>query len=261
MNINGLTLIAGLLVTTPAMAREFCPERPGQTTPPCTVARGEALTEVGLIDWSLEQNPDSRTDTVTLGQTALRVGIADHAEVAVAWTPLATQRLRDKVNGAVIRQSGVGDVTVAVKRSFGDADDPKVALKAFVTLPVGTEPAGGGDWSAGVLLPVALPVTKGIEFTLTPEIDAVTDQNGDGHHIAYGSAGGLEFKLSDAVSLSGDAKVMRDDDPAGATTTAAAGTSIAFQPGKRVQFDMGGNFGLNNDTPDVEFYVGVAVGF
>ena len=87
---------------------------------------------------------------MTIGQSALRVGVANHAEVAVSWMPFATSRARDKATGYIDRQSGIGDLALVVKRSFGDAKSPQIAIKIYATLPVGRAPSGLGDWSAGI---------------------------------------------------------------------------------------------------------------
>lgn len=265
MFIRKAPIICALLALanapTPASARDLCPERPGQTTPPCTVEPGHLVLETGLVDWSLQQSTESRSDTITIGQSALRIGIADHGEIAIGWTPFASQRTRDKLAGLADRQSGVGDVTIAVKRSFGKADAPMIAIKAYVTAPVGAAPSGAGDWTAGAVVPVSIPLSDAVQLSLTPEIDAVVNGSGSGHHVAYGSAGGVGFKLSNVLSLGADVRVLRDDDPDGATTKASIGTSLAYQHGDNLQFDFGGNFGLNTDSPDVELYVGVAKRF
>ncbi len=209
--------VLGLVaMIVPAAARDLCPERPGQTTPPCTVEPGHLLLETGLIDWSFQQNTQSRSDTLTIGQSALRIGAADHGEVAIGWTSFASQRVRDKLAGLVDRQSGVGDITFGVKRSFGKADAPMAAIKAYVTTPVGTSPSGAGNWTAGDVVPISIPLSATVQLSLTPEIDAVVNGSGSGHHIAYGSAGGLGFKLSNVLSLGADARALRDDDPNGA---------------------------------------------
>ena len=169
--------------------------------------------------------------------------------------------MRDKLAGLVDRQSGVGDITFGVKRSFGKADALMAAIKASVTVPVGAAPSGAGDWTAGAAVPVSIPLSATVQLSLTPEIDAVVNGSGSGHHIAYGSAGGLGLKLSNVLSLGADARVLRDDDPNEGTTKATVGTSLAYQRGNNLQFDVGGNFGLNRDSPDVEIYVGVAKRF
>ncbi len=267
MPFRKASIVCAVLVLTfcnasaPAAARDLCPERPGQTTPPCTVEPGHLVLETGLVDWSLAQSAASRSDTITIGQSALRIGIADHGEVAIGWTPFATQHVRDSVAGLVSRQSGIGDVTFAVKRNFGKADAPMIAIKAFVTAPVGASPSGAGDWTAGAVVPFSIPLSNAIQVSLTPEIDAVVNGNGGGHHLAYGSAGGLGIKLSNALNLGADVRLLRDDDPGGAATKATVGTSMAYQRGSNLQFDVGSNFGLNSNSPDVELYVGVAKRF
>jgi Putative MetA-pathway of phenol degradation len=261
-SIGGAVAVLALItMIAPAAARDLCPERPGQTTPPCTVEPGRLVLETGLVDWSLQQSTETRSDTFTIGQSALRIGIAEHGEIAIGWTPFATQRVRDKLAGLIDHQSGVGDITFVVKRSFGNAHAPMAAIKTYVTAPVGTSPSGAGDWTAGAAVPVSIPLSATVQLSLTPEIDAVVNGSGSGHHIAYGSAGGLGFKLSNTLGLSADVRVLRDNDPHGDTTKATAGTSLAYQRGDNLQFDLGGNFGLNRDSPDVELYVGVAKRF
>jgi Putative MetA-pathway of phenol degradation len=253
---------AGLaLFAAPAMARDTCPERPGQTTPPCTVEPGHALAEMGLIDWSLQNDIDVRSDTITIGQVALRVGIADHAEIAIGWTPFTTARTRNRTTGGVDRESGVGDVGFAIKRSFGRADSPIAAIKAFVTVPVGKGPAGAGDWSAGLQLPMALPLSDKWQFALTPEIDAAVDDDGSGRHLAYGGAAGIGYQMSKRLSLSADVRVLQDNAPGDPSTHATAGMALAYQPSDMLQFDIGATIGLNRTSPDLETYIGISKRF
>jgi hypothetical protein len=219
------------------------------------------VLETGVADWSLAQSADSRVDTITLGQSNVRIGIADHAEVAIGWTPFATARTRDKATGLIDRQSGTGDVTLSVKRAFGDANTPLFAIKTYVNLPVGQAPSGAGDWSVGAQFPVALALSKTIQFSLTPEIDAAANGGGSGRHLAYGGAAGLGFKLSDAIGLGADIRLLRDDDPGGGATRATAGASVSWQKGENLQFDAGSNIGLNAASPDVEIYIGISKRF
>ena len=148
-----------------------------------------------------------------------------------------------------------------VKRSFGNSDAPLFAIKAYATLPVGHAPSGLGDWSAGMLVPVSLPLTDTVQLALTPEIDAAANGSGDGHHLAFGGAAGLGFKLLKTVSFGTDIRLLRDNDPSGSATKATAGMSIAAQSGDNLQFDTGSNVGLNSNSPDVEIYVGISKRF
>lgn len=90
-----------------------------------------------------------------------------------------------------------------------------------------------------------------------PEIDAAVDEDRSGRHVAYGSVAGLGFDLSDSLSGTIEASLMRDDDPAGHATEALAGLSFGWQPRDDMQFDIGVNAGLNGDSPDGEVYFGL----
>jgi hypothetical protein len=252
-----------LLTASRAVAqeeREACFDRPGLGTPPCTVPPGKLVVELGLGDWTLDRTANTRTDTVVIGDTLVRIGVADHAEVRIGWAAFGHQRERDRSTGAVDKNSGVGDLTLAVNRNLlsPDGSGTSVSVLPYVTIPAGGSTIGAGDWGAGVLIPASFELSRSVSLTLAPEIDAAVDEDHDGRHLAYGSVVGLGFSLSDAVSASTEIQLIRDRDPGGYTTQALAGLSIAWQPGEGTQVDAGTNLGLNHASPDVQVYLGVA---
>ena len=246
------------LAARPAAAetRDFCAERPGQTTPPCTLAPGQFIETAGA-NWGVDASPDQRTDTVTFGSSLLRAGLTPRLEAQVGWTPFGIQRSRDRTTGILTRQSGTGDVSLGLLYGLAGANGP-VALQAVVTLPSGGSAIGAGDWSAAFRLPAAVSLGSGVQLSLTPEVDAAVNSTGQGRHLAYGGAAGIGFPLSGSVGLGLDVAVFRDEDASGATTKATGGASLAWQAGKNTQFDLGGIFGLNGDSPDMGLYFGIA---
>jgi hypothetical protein len=133
-----------------------------------------------------------------------------------------------------------------------------VSIQGFVTLPAGTGPLAAGDWGAGARLPVAIPLTSRLQLALTPEADAEVNGDGVGRHLAYGGAAGAGYSLTKSLQLGADIAVFRHMDPSGATTSASAGLSAAWQAGRNTQFDVGATLGLNRDTPTRQLYIGVA---
>jgi len=235
-----------------AEPRALCPTRPGLNTPPCTVDPGRALLEVGLIDWTLDRGTGTRDDTVTTGETLLRYGIDDRTELQLGWTAYGHRRLRNP-QGVQI-QNGVGDLTLALKRGLGAPNGP-VALQAYISAPIGGSAIGAGDWQAGILLPVSIPLESEFAFAVTPEVDWLADGNADGHHLAYGSAIGISKQLSEALTLAVEGKVMRDEDPDISQTSTFGSASLAWQPDDDDQIDLGFVKGLSN-APDIQIYVG-----
>ena len=90
-----LTFIISV-VAVPAYAadRDFCSERPGQTTPPCTLAPGVFMIETGLADWSRSDDAGSQTDTYLLGNSLLRAGVTSRLELQFGWAPHGKVRSR-----------------------------------------------------------------------------------------------------------------------------------------------------------------------
>ena len=255
-------LLFPLLTASAAFAeeREFCPERPGLGTPACVLDKGKLQAELGIADWTLDRQPDERTDDIVAGDLLLRYGIGPSTELRVGWTAFGHERVRDRTTGAVSHGSGIGDVTLGVKQALLDPDGDKltIALLPSVTLPVGDDPAGAGDWGASLLVPVSYKLSDKVELDLTPEVDAAVDEDRDGRHLAYSLTAGLAFKLSDAWSVTPELQALRDDDPEGHETQTRAALSAAYQFGKDWQLDLGGVAGLDHQAPDVELAFGVA---
>ncbi|MDO7841984.1 transporter [Sphingomonas immobilis] len=251
-----------LLVATPAFAeeREYCPERPGLGTPACTVAPGRVSIETALGDWSLQNDPDSRTDTFLIGDTKLRVGLTDSIEAQIDWTPLGVVRARDKASGAVDTATRTGDVELAVKANLlhPDGKGLSIAVLPFVTVPVGRAPVGAGDWGAGLVLPVTYDVSDAINLEVTPEIDAAVNEDGRGRHFAASATIGLALALTRKLTGTAEVQLLRDEDPAGKSTQALGALSLAWMVRDDLQLDIGGIAGLDHDAPDAEIYFGIA---
>lgn len=257
-------MIAGLLliVATPAFAeeREFCPQRPGLGTPACTTAPGNVSVETALADWTLDQGPDQRTDTILIGDTTVRIGLADAIELQLGFTPFGHVRTRDKVAGDIESANRVGDASIGFKVNLKNPDGSglSAALLPFVTLPVGRSPVGAGDWGAGLIVPVTYDLSDALNLQSTSEIDAAVNEDGHGRHVAFSETVGLGLALTEALTATAELQALRDDDPSSATTQMLAGLSLACMLSKDMQIDAGANAGLNRNAPDVELYLGVS---
>ncbi|WP_368667124.1 transporter [Novosphingobium sp. 18050] len=257
-------VVFGALALSPmaasAQEREFCSDRPGMGTPACTVSPGQVYVEAGIGDWTLERSAGERDDTFLAGDFLVRYGVADHAEVQVGWTALGFSRVRDSAAGSVQHRSGTGDVTLALRRNLADPDGSgfSVAVMPFVTLPVGREPIGAGDWSVGALVPLSYELSDKLNIEATTEIDAAVDEDGSGRHLAFSEVVGASLQLAETLTATAEYQVMADHDPQGHQVQHLSGLSLAWQPGKNLQFDVGANAGLDRDAPDVEVYFGLS---
>ncbi len=240
--------------------RDFCAQRPGLGTAACILDRGHLQIESGLGDWTLDRQPDSRTDTIAAGDAVLRYGLTGSLEAQLGWTAFGHVRERDRLTGDVTRRSGIGDVSVALKQGVlhPDGHGLAIALLPFVTLPVGRAGIGAGDWGAGLLVPVTYDLSEAIQLEFTPEIDAAVDQDGDGRHLAFSGVIGATDKLGETLSATIEYQALRDRDPSGHQTQHLAGLSVGWLLQDAVQLDVGANAGLSHAAPDVELYFGIS---
>jgi len=252
--------VLALVASCPAAADEvaaFCPERPGQTTPACVMAPGDLMLESGLASWSRQADGAAQDNRWVFGDLLLRRGVGANTEVQVGWRMLTQALGLDQPNGSRLFTTRAGDVTVGVLHNFSALDGP-VALQVFAILPTGHRPSGAGDWGAGVRLPISLPLGRDWTLGVTPEIDAAVHASGHGRHVAFSGAVGVGRNLTTELSASIDVTVLRDQDPAGHTTTSVSSVALAWQPGTDTQLDLGVAAGLNRQSIGRQVYIGLA---
>jgi hypothetical protein len=261
--LGSAMLLALLPVGARAQERDLCTDRPGLGTPPCTVEPGRIVLELGIGDWTRDRSSGEQVDTIVAGDALARIGLTPHLEAQIGWTSYGHVRTRDLATGAVSRTSGTGDVTLALLHNLQNPDGSgvSIALMPFATLPVGGQAIGAGDWGAGLRAPVSVALSEGFALELTPEVDAAVDEDGKGRHLAFGSVVGLDFDLSGSLSTTVELSAFRDNDPSGHATQMLAGLSFGWQPSKDLQFDVGANLGLNQNSPDAQLYFGVVQRF
>jgi Putative MetA-pathway of phenol degradation len=242
-----------------APERDLCADRPGLGTPACTVAKGQIMVEAGIGDWTLDRQSGNRTDTIQAAQILTRIGLGDHLEAQIGWNGYGHVRIRDVIGG-VNTAKGAGDIRLALRRNLinPDGSGTSLAVMPYVTIPIGKSPIGAGDWGAGVIVPLSVSLPNNIGIAFTPEIDAAVNQSGNGRHVAFGSVAGVSFPLTKALSLTSELSWFRDNDPSGHSSRTLSGFSLAWQPSKKLQFDIGTNVGVAGIAPDQEIYFGVA---
>lgn len=258
--------IAAPLIAIPgtAIASEeepICADRPGLSTPTCTVPAGMIQVETTIADWIRDRSDGVRTEELGIGATAFKYGVTDRFHVEAGVVPYA--RVRTRGDGESETLSGFGDMWIAAKYRVTSDDAPvQVALYPSVKIPTAKRPLGNGEVEGAILIPIGYAI-PGSELSLVfgPELALVADEDGSGHHPAMAQVAGFGFPLAPRLSGSAELLASWDWDPAGTVRQYTAGISAAYLISNDVQIDAGVNLGLNRATSDVEIYSGVAFRF
>jgi len=257
--VSALALSAATAAT--ADEQPICADRPGNSTPACTVPAGHWQVETGFADWSLQKDRGERDTSLVLGETTIKYGLTGSSHLEIDLTPW--QRATSSGRGFREIASGIGDVKLLYKQQLTPGDAAlQVTLMPFVKAPTAKHRLGNGKWESGLLLPIDYAIGKSpFSIELTPELDWAADGDGRGHHVAMEQVVSLGWQATDKLNLSAELWSGWDWDPSGTTRQASADGSAAYLLSNDVQLDAGANFGLNRATPDVELYGGVSVRF
>ena len=117
-----------------------------------------------------------------------------------------------------------------------------VAGLPFVKAPTAANGIGNGAWDGGLIVPVQMPVSKAT-LTLVPQLNLLDDA--------------IAPRSTIAVEL----WTPQNWDPAGTARQYSADAALAYLLTGELQLDVGGNFGLNQATPDVQIYAVISARF
>ncbi|MES2137029.1 MAG: transporter [Pseudomonadota bacterium] len=201
----------------------ICADRPGKSTPTCTVPAGHFQLETGVADWSLDKAGGERDTSLAIGETLIRYGLTDHSDIQLDATPW--KRATSRGPGFHDSASGFGDVTVIYKHRATPGNLPvQLAFYPYVKIPTAKRSLGNRKWEGGLLIPIdyAIPNSP-LGINLTPEIDWVADAAGHGQHLAMVQVASLGWQASDKLNFSADIWAQWDWDPAGTTRQAISG--------------------------------------
>lgn len=257
MRIIVATLL--MVAAAPAMAQDappLCSDRPGKATPTCVVAAGTLQLETSLTDWSHSSYNGSRDDTLLFGDSLVKYGIGSGTELRVSFTPYIHDRVRD--GSAVSVADGFGDIGLSFRSQIlpGNADGLALSIEPYVIVPAGSHQVSAGTWSAGVVVPVSLPLPGGWSLAASPSVAASADSDRHGRHLFYSGVVAVGHGLGSNVSGTVELYAAHDRDPSGHTTPVTADFLLAWQPSTNLQFDVSSYVGLNRDAADVELLGG-----
>ena len=247
-----------LLAATAAQAETapICADRPTKANAVCTVPVGDWQLESAIADWLRLDSDGSRTDTLLLGSSMLKLGLSERSDLELGITPFA------RVSTGGDHVSGFGDLTLRYKHRLTAPNTPiQLAVIPFVKIPTAKTGIGNGKTEAGLALPISFALAGPLTATLGPEVDWLADAGGHGRHPAIVQVLNLSAQVAPQLTLVGELWANWNFDPAGTVRQASADFAAAYAVTRTVQLDAGANLGLTHDTSGIELYAGASIRF
>jgi hypothetical protein len=234
----------------------ICTDRPTKANVTCTVPQGEWQLETDIGNTTHDSQGGVSTDTLYYLNPYLKYGLNDHQDIEINWAPAI--RVRTTQDGQSRSVSGVGDVYLRFKSRLFSDDTFSMALIPFIKAPTAAQGLGNDRWEGGLIAPIGVTLPKGFSLTLGPEIDALADSDGHGHHAAVTGLVNVGHALTSQLSVAVELWAQNNYDPAGTIRQRSADVALIYLVNPTLQLDVGANFGLNNATPDSQVYLGLS---
>lgn len=238
----------------------ICTDRPTKSNAACTVPEGMLQIETDLFSWTRIASGPARTDVLVYTNPVVKYGIGPNSDIQLGIAPLV--EVRTRAGGQTASQSGVGDLTLRFKQRLSGPDDKvQVALLPFVKAPIAERGIGNGEWEGGLIVPVQMPV-GGATLTLAPQLNLLAGAIApEDRHLEFQGVVNLAVPINARTTLAGELWTSQNWDPSGTVRQYSVDAAVSHLLNDELQIDIGGNFGLNRDTPDVQMYVGVSARF
>lgn len=238
----------------------ICTDRPTKSNAACTVPEGMVQVEADLFNWTRITTGSARADVLVYTNPVVKYGLGPNSDIQLNIAPLV--EVRTRAGGQAISQRGVGDLTLRFKqRLTGPNSRVQVALLPFIKAPTAERDIGNGEWEGGVIVPVQVSVGK-TTLTLVPQLNLLADVLAPkDRHFEFQGVVNIAYPIAARTTLAAELWTSQNWDPAGTVRQYSADTAVSYLLNDALQIDVGGNFGLNQATPDVQLYVGVSARF
>ncbi len=260
--LHAQTADAGLAVSTQDNSGPgpICTDRPTKSNAACTVPEGMVQVEADLFSWTRIATGSARADVLVYSNPVVKYGLGPNSDIQLNIAPLV--EVRTRAGGQIISQTGTGDLTVRLKQRLTGPDSRvQVALLHFVKAPTAERGIGNGEWEGGVIVPVQTPVGKAT-LTLVPQLNLLADALAlDDHHFEFQGVINIAHPIAARTTLAVELWTSQNWHPAGTVRQYSADAAVSYLLNDALQLDVGGNFGLNQATPDVQIYIGVSARF
>ncbi len=235
--------------------RDFNADTPGKSYTPYTVAQGYLQLESDIFH-IVDMDGARLIESL---DPILKYGLTDDVEVEVQTGGMLNMTYR--VDGRIVRLTGYGDTTPAVKWGvFGnDWQVFSLAIRGGIKIPTASPQFGNGAVEYFFDVPAQLALPYDLSIQVQEEIDLLKNQNDTGKHLEYSEIFSVARSFG-KTTVTGELFAQSGTDAnSHALYTADIGVGYAITP--TAVLSLGTYFGLNRHAPGVEAYTAFAFRF
>jgi len=251
-------MLALVLLSAPAAAREMSTDRPDRTESPYTVDTGRLQLELEGVAYSRDHDRGTAVDAWEAGTVNLKVGVASTTDLQLTLQTWGEERVTRPGSPSEVSR-GVGSFGLRLKHNLVGNDEGTFALGV---MPFVEDPIRDGYDSArlagGVIVPMAWSVGPRWDIGAMAEADVRPDDDLDGHHAEWIASATAGRDWTPAIGTYVELYSRSSSEP-GARWVGTLDAGFRISASENLTFDAGGNFGISREAEDVVLFVGVSV--
>jgi hypothetical protein len=239
--------------------RELSTDRPDKTESPYTVDAGHFQVELDFVNFTRDQDRQSRTEEIGVLPVNLKLGLTNSTDIQLLVDPYVRQTSKDRTTGSRDRISGFGDVTLRLKHNLrgNDGGPTALALMPFVKLPTSSNGIGNDALEFGLIVPLAIGVSESVGIGLMTEVDMLEQADGDGYAPTFINSATASFALSERLGIYTELFTERSTER-GARWIVTADVGLTYGVTDDLQLDGGVNLGVTRAADDLQLFVGLS---
>jgi hypothetical protein len=240
--------------------RSFSTDRPPKANSPYTVDAGHFQYETDIAVFGYGNSGGIRTSDWTILDPTLKLGLTNTIDAEMQITPYESLATKSALGRASI--SGIGDTIGRLKINVLGDDQGAVSMAVlpYVKIPTARSGLGNGKVEVGIILPIGFSVPGGFAVIVMPEGDFLKDDVRNAYHAAFDFLVNVSHPLDKRWTLYTEIFASQSFESQNSPVyTLDEALTYALTP--NLQFDFGGNFGLNKVTPRTQLYAGLSQRF
>ena len=245
------------------LLRDMSTDRPDKTESPFTVDAGHFQIEMDLVSYAHDRDRsgggDTRTDSWAVAPANLKVGLFHDVDLQLVIESWNHVRTKDQATAVVSNQSGLGDITLRLKKNLWGNDGGRTALAVmpFVKFPTNQDDLGNDAVEGGVIFPWAVELWEGWGLGGMAEVDILRDESGTGSHASFINTLVVGRDLTEKLGayLEFFSEISAEG---GSRWVGTVDVGFTWSVTDNIQLDAGINIGVTKSADDLNPFLGLS---
>ena len=240
--------------------RPLITDRPSLTEGPYTVDAGHFQVESDIGTWTHDTDASGVVSEMTkLASVNLKTGLLPSLDLHLILDSYVRTRTEDRAAGISGRASGLGDLTVRLKKNFwgNDSGSSAFGVIPYFKVPTAWRGIGNGSVEGGLLFPLAVRLPGEFDLGLQTRLDCLRNDGRSGHHLE--SVNSVVVGHSIVGPLSGYVEFFTIHPfESNSPWQGLVDCGLTYLLTEDIQLDAGCNFGVTASAPDYNPFLGLS---